>query len=55
MLQIIQQTREERIAMYMKMTKREIVEMLLNNQDAVSIFQQGQSPAPRGGGLNVQW
>lgn len=33
MMQVIPQTREEKIAMYMKVTKRELVEMLLNNQD----------------------
>lgn len=33
MLTIIKQTRDERIAMFMKLTKAELVEMLLNNQD----------------------
>lgn len=33
MMQVIPQTRDEKVAMYMKLTKRELVEMLLNNQD----------------------
>ena len=33
MMHVVEQTREEKIAMYMKLTKREIIEMLLNNQE----------------------
>lgn len=33
MMNIIPQTREERQKMYMKLTKAELVEMLMNNQD----------------------
>lgn len=40
MLQVIQQTREERVAMYMKLSKRELIEMLLNNQNLVSHQQE---------------
>ena len=36
MLQIIEQTREEKIAMYMKLTKRELAEMLINCNDMLS-------------------
>lgn len=35
-MQIIQQTREEKIAMYMKLSKRELVAMLMTNQDLVT-------------------
>ncbi len=42
MFQVIEQTRDEKIAMYMKLTKREIVGMLLNNRAAVSLFQKQQ-------------
>ncbi len=38
MLYTIQQTRDEKIVMYMKLTKREIIEMLLNNQEALERF-----------------
>ena len=31
MIQVVKQTREEKVAMYMKLTKRELVELLLNN------------------------
>lgn len=32
-MQVIQQTRDEKIAMYMKLTKRELAEMLANAND----------------------
>jgi len=35
MMQVIEQTRDEKIAMYMKCTKREIILMLLENQKIV--------------------
>lgn len=35
MHQIIQQTREEKIAMYMKLSKEELVQLLINNQGIV--------------------
>ncbi len=41
MLQVINQTREERIATLMTCKKSELVEMLMNNQDIVN-----QTPAP---------
>lgn len=31
MLQVIEQTREDKVAMYMKLDKAELIEMLLNN------------------------
>ena len=36
MMQIIQQTDEERVAMYMKLSKRELVDMLIENQRMVA-------------------
>ena len=33
MMQVMPQTRDERFAMYMKMRKAVLVEMLMNNQD----------------------
>ena len=35
MMRIIEQTRDEKIAMYMKLTKREIAEMLVNSSEAL--------------------
>ena len=35
MMYVIPQTRDEKIAMYMKLTKREIAEMLVNSNDAL--------------------
>lgn len=31
MMQVVEQTRDEKIAMYMRLTKRELVDMLLTN------------------------
>ena len=36
MLQVIKQTREERMTMYLKLTKRELAEMLINANEALS-------------------
>lgn len=41
-VQVIEQTREEKIAMYMKMTKREIAEMLTNANDAIDLLQKAR-------------
>ncbi len=38
MLQVIEQTREEKIAMYLKLTKRELAEMLANANDAIGLL-----------------
>ena len=53
MYHVIEQTREEQRAMYIKLRKAEIVEMLLNNQEIVSRFfdkqngpVSGESPGP---------
>ncbi len=35
MVQIIEQTREEKLAMYMKLPKKEIAEMLINCNDLI--------------------
>jgi len=35
-MRVIEQTREEREAMYMKMTKKKLIQMLMNNQDAIA-------------------
>ena len=44
MMQVIEQTRDENIAMYMKLTKREIAEMLVNANEAVSLLQKSAPP-----------
>ena len=36
MLQVVEQTRDEKIAMYMKITKRELAEMLVNCNDVLA-------------------
>ena len=36
MVQVIEQTREERVAMYLKLSKRELVAMLINNIDLLT-------------------
>lgn len=36
MLQIVEQTKEEKMAMYMKLTKKQIAEMLINCNDIVT-------------------
>ena len=48
MLKVIEQTRDEKIAMYMKMTKRELVAMLINANDAIDMLQKdrGRTPEP---------
>lgn len=47
MLQTVEQTRDEKIAMYMKLTKRELAEMLANCNEmlANALMQQRQMPA----------
>jgi len=34
--QVTEQTREEREVMYMKMTKKKLIQMLMHNQDAIT-------------------
>ena len=36
MFQVVEQTRDEKIAMYMKITKRELAEMLVNCNDVLA-------------------
>ena len=36
MYRVVAQTREERVAMYMRTNKKELVEMLINNQDLLT-------------------
>lgn len=43
-MQIIQMTKEERIAMYMKLSKREIAELLVNSNDALYNLLETQQP-----------
>ena len=55
MMHIIEQTRDEKIAMYMKLTKRELSEMLINCNDALKMLPQQArwaevSPSPSAGG-----
>jgi hypothetical protein len=44
-VQVVEQTRDEKIKMYMKLTKREIIDMLLVNQQYVGIIRP-QQPLP---------
>ena len=37
-VQVIEQTREERVAMYLKLSKRELVAMLINNIDLLTRY-----------------
>ncbi len=51
MMQVIPQTRDEKIAMYMKLTKRELAEMLVASNEAVGALSQNHPwqitiPAP---------
>jgi hypothetical protein len=43
MMQIIEQTYEEKMAMYMKCTKKELAEMLINCNDILSMQMKLQS------------
>lgn len=43
MMQIVEQTREEKIEMYMKSTKRQLIEMLLTNQELLA-YKYPQPP-----------
>lgn len=46
MMQIVQLTREQRIEMYLKLSKRELVDMLMANQDLVAGYMmRPQVPA----------
>ena len=38
MLTVIEQTREEKVAVYLKLTKRELAEMLVNANDAMAVL-----------------
>ena len=50
MMYVIPQTRDEKIAMYMKLTKREIAEMLVNSSEALDNalagYRAGVSQSP---------
>ncbi len=39
-VQVLEQTHEEKITMYMKLTKREIAEMLANANEAIDSLQK---------------
>jgi hypothetical protein len=43
MIQTIEQTREEKIAMYSKLSKKDLIEMLLENQRLVDVLSQRQN------------
>jgi len=43
-MRVIEQTREEREAMYMKMTKKKLIQMLMSNQDAITDLINRRSP-----------
>ena len=43
MMRIIEQTRDEKIAMYMKLTKRELAEMVINVNAALELMQREQT------------
>ena len=42
MLQIVEQTKEEKMAMYMKLPKKQIVEMLINCNDIITALTQAE-------------
>jgi len=42
MMYIVEQTKEEKIAMYMKCTKRELIEMVINCNMALSAISEQQ-------------
>ena len=46
MMHIIEQTREEKVEMYMRLTKRELVGMLLANQEALERERPGRPSPP---------
>lgn len=46
MLCMIEQTRDEKIAMYLKLTKRELAEMLINCNDELSKRQVATTWVP---------
>lgn len=46
MIQVIEQTREEKVAMYMKLTKRELISMLMTNQEIVEARARLQQQIP---------
>jgi hypothetical protein len=43
MYQIVEQTREEKIAMYMKMPKKHLVDMLINCNDIILTLTQAKN------------
>ena len=48
MFRVIEQTHDEKIEMYMKLTKRELATMLANANDAIDLLQKQDwvSPPP---------
>ena len=42
MIRVIPQTRDEKIAMYMKLTRRELAEMLVSANEAVNVLSRQQ-------------
>ena len=43
MLQIVEQTKEEKLAMYMKLPKKQIAEMLINCNDIITALTQAKN------------
>ena len=43
MLQIVEQTKEEKMAMYMKLPKKQIAEMLINCNDIIASLMQAKN------------
>ena len=43
MLQIAEQTKEEKMAMYMKLPKKQIAEMLINCNDVITALTQAKN------------
>ncbi len=43
MLQIVEQTKDEKMAMYMKLPKKQIVEMLINCNDIITALTQAKN------------
>ena len=46
MFRLVEQTHDEKIVMYLNLTKRELAEMLVNCNEALGVLQRGQSIPP---------
>ena len=55
MFRIIAQSRDEKIAMYMKLTKRGLAEMLVNANEALALHQNGLATVQPNIGVSTTW